>query len=122
MLRAAGAKSLGDGLPISCHDGGYTEPDGTTFDLDTSEDGTWNSRLPYRRVGRGADHVRPYVGRSLPADASLADIAAAIGGRVQWFDLRDELEAQFERQFRFFNGTNFRGAILLTARSASTSR
>lgn len=60
------------------------------------------------RRGAGADSVLPHVGRSLPGDAALGQIAATIGQPTQCVARRVDLDAAQHRKFRLVVGVDRR--------------
>jgi hypothetical protein len=60
------------------------------------------------RRGAGADSVLLHVGRSLPGDAALGQIAATIGQPAQCVNRRVDLDAAQRRKFRLVVGVDRR--------------
>jgi len=101
--------------------GEYDAKDDQAGKPDDRPDAARNIGMLNRGVARapgaeGADTVLPYVGRVLPGNEQIHQIAAVFGDTIQGFGLRDDLTPAERRKFGFFNGAYFKGVIYMRDR------
>jgi hypothetical protein len=101
--------------------GEYDANDDQAGKPDVRPDAARNIGMLNRGVARapgaeGADTVLPYVGRVLPGNEQVHQIAAAFGDTIQGFGLREDLTPAERRKFGFFNGAYFKGVIYMRDR------
>lgn len=101
--------------------GEYDDKDDQAGKPDDRPDAARNIGMLNRGVARapgaeGADTVLPYVGRVLPGNEQIQQIAAVFGDTIQGFGLRDDLTPAERRKFGFFNGAYFKGVIYMRDR------
>ncbi len=122
LVKAIKTKETDKGVALyQQNDGGYSESNDQPGKPDDRPDAARNIGMLNRGVARapgaeGADTVLPYVGRVLPGNEQIHQIAAAFGDTIQGFGLRDDLTPVERRKFGFFNGAYFKGVIYMRDR------